>query len=222
MKSRIERVAGAPALLGLRYGPFDIAAIVRAGAALGHVGAVDRKRGDHLFERRQHAAERKVARAPVADRQAMEAAGEHIHLARQIDPHDPLLRGVQHLVEAFVTPGQTAVQAGHRRLGTGIDEQRQRLVDEIVAGRAGDRPIRQALVARQDLLDDDIGRIAGALAQCRAILRLGRTAHRCGRSAALARSRARPSSRTSRCVASNNSGNSMRSPARSLMLKNRR
>ena len=42
---------------------------------------------------------RKVAGAPVAHRQAMEAAGEHVHLARQIDLHDALLRGVQNLVE---------------------------------------------------------------------------------------------------------------------------
>ena len=69
--------------------------------------------------------QREVAGAPVAHRQAMEAAGEHVHLARQIDLHDALLGGVQHLVEILARAGEPAIKAGHRRLGAGIDEQRR-------------------------------------------------------------------------------------------------
>ena len=49
-----------------------------------------------------------------------------------------------------------AIEAGHRRLGARIDENPEHLVDEIVSGRAGDRPIGQPFIAREDFFDDDV------------------------------------------------------------------
>ncbi len=164
-----RRLAGTPARLRQTDRPIDVTPVIGAAAALRHIGAVYRKRRDNLFERREHGLEGKIAGPPIAHRQTVEAAGEHVHLACQIDLHDPLLRCVQHLVKIFALSGQPAIKPGHCSLGVGIDKQRQYLVGKVVAGAAVDRPIRQPLVAREDLLNKDVERLAASLAQRRAI-----------------------------------------------------
>ena len=99
----------------------------------------------------------------------MEAARQHVHLAREIDLHDPLLRRVQHRVEILGSAGEPLIEARHRPFRGRIDKQRQDLVCEIVTGAAGDRPVRQPLVACQYFLDGDVELVARLLAQRGAI-----------------------------------------------------
>ena len=105
-----------------------------------------------------------VAGAPVAHRQAVKAAREHVHLARQIDLHDALLAAYRTSSKSSRRPAEPAIEAGHRRLAA-RDRQRSpsTWLTKSYPVRAGDRPVGQPLVARQDLLDDDIACVAGAL-----------------------------------------------------------
>ena len=51
--------------------------------------------------------------------------------------------------------GQLLVEAGERLLAGGVDEERRDVVQELVAGRAFDRPLAQPLARLEDLLDPD-------------------------------------------------------------------
>jgi (1->4)-alpha-D-glucan 1-alpha-D-glucosylmutase len=62
----------------------------------------------------------------------VEAAGEHVHLARQIDLHDPLLRGVHHLIEALRPAGEALYVVVEKILA-----RYERLPDWPTAGSTG-------------------------------------------------------------------------------------
>ncbi len=184
-------IAAAPAFASLPERPVDIAAIVGAGAAWRYVGAVDRERRDDLLERCQHCVECEVAGAPIAHCQKVELPREHVHFAGEVDLHDALLAGVEHFVEGLVARGKAAVEAGCRSLALGVDEDRQHLVDKIVSGSSGDRPIWQHLVPREDLFDQHVDRCAGSLLQPARNSPAGQRGRQCGRCAAPAHRRAR-------------------------------
>src|SRR6267142_4321481 len=125
-------IRGTPALLGLGQRPFDVALVLGADVARRHISAVDREGCDDLFEGGEYPVQGEVAGPPTAHRQAMKLAGEHVHLAREVDLNDALLAGVEHLVEAFAAIGDTAVELGHRALARGIDKKPEDLTGEIV------------------------------------------------------------------------------------------
>jgi hypothetical protein len=102
-------------------------------------------------------------------RQAVKLVCEHVDFAGQVHPGDALLALVEDLVEALRAVGEPAIESRHCRLAGGINEYRQDLIDEIVAGAAGNRPRRKSFVAREDLLDQDIKRRSKFLLQLLAI-----------------------------------------------------
>src|SRR6266481_3695887 len=104
-----------PAFLCQRQRPFDVAAIVSAGALSRYIGPENRKGSDDLFERRKHAVQRKVPGAPIVDRHAVKFLGEHVDLAGKVDLHDAFFAGIEDVVEALGLVAQSAVNTSHRR-----------------------------------------------------------------------------------------------------------
>ena len=52
--------------------------------------------------------------------------------------------------------GELAVERRQRLFGSGVDEEGRRVVQELVAGRALDRPVAEPLARLEDLLDPDV------------------------------------------------------------------
>ena len=164
MKSKTDALVDRLRRLASRIARSDVLAI--AGAHLGgaglHVGAVDREAGDHLAQREVQAVEREVARPAVLLRDAVEAAREHVQLARH--------RRAQDQASWPGRPGRRTRRGRRAAAGTDVrwrarppasTNRAVERVQEVVAGRAVHGPLgRQRLVAGQDLLDHDVGRAA--------------------------------------------------------------
>ncbi len=76
------------------------------------------------------------------------------------------LQTARDLLELVAHAGEGGIGLGEPVFGGRIDEQTQRPIEIVVAGRAFDGPIgAQLLVRRKNFLDHEIERLSGALAQ---------------------------------------------------------
>ena len=112
---RVEKVEDAQVRRALVFprqcqSPFDVTAIVRAGALRRNIGPVHRKRRDDLFQCGQHATQCEVPGPPLAHRQLVKLLGKDVHLAGEVDLHDAFLAGIKDVVEALVRIGEPAVK----------------------------------------------------------------------------------------------------------------
>ena len=157
-----DRLAGRPVpVLGVVDRAHHVLPI--AGAHLDrvrlHVGAVDGEAGDRLGEREVEARLGEVAGPAMLLRDAVETARQHVELARHGAAQDQLLGAIDEVAEGGGSFPQAQVGAFDGPGAARIDEQPVEHVEELVAGRALDRPLaRQGLVAGEDLLHDDVGR----------------------------------------------------------------
>ena len=108
-----RRAGGPVAPLGVADRAQHVLAI--AGADLGrgqlHVGAIDGEAGDHLGQRQEEAVLGEVARPAVLLRDPVEAAREHVQLARHRGAQDQALRQVEQIVELAAPLAEALVQA---------------------------------------------------------------------------------------------------------------
>ena len=82
-----------------------------------------------------------------------EERAKPLELGSKDRPCDLELRLVRDRREAAALAGQLGVELGQRRLAGGVDEERGNVVCELVARRALDRPVAEALSGLEDLLD---------------------------------------------------------------------
>ena len=81
---------------------------------------------------------------------------EHVQLAGHAHPQHQLLAAIGDLVEGDLQPREALVDVVQRALVALVDEQPVDPDEEVIAGGAFDRPVRQLLVVREDLLDDQV------------------------------------------------------------------
>ena len=141
-------------------------------------------------------------------------------LRRERRTRDLELRLVRDLRERATLAGQLGVQLRHRLLAAGIDEERGRVVRELVSRRPLHRPVPQRARPARGSSRPRCGR-RRARAAARGT-RADSRARRGGRCEARRRGRRATSSSTFACVTSNTSGSSTRTPASSSTSKKRR
>jgi hypothetical protein len=151
----------------MRDGPVEVAPVrLPRRARRVHVGAVDREGGDDVTQRTAEDVAGEVGRARVLSGDARGIAREHVQLARHLVRHDAQLALAHDLGEGRLRADEFGVGAGQAVLTGGIRQQAEEQVRELVARRALDRPVlAQRLVAREDLLDNEVEGARRPLAQ---------------------------------------------------------
>src|SRR5258705_2750154 len=92
----------------------------------------------------------------VAFREAVEAVGEHLQLARHAHPENQLFAAVRELAKWRAQPREALERLVDRALVAPVDEEAVYPDEELVAGRAFHRPRRQPLVQPENLFDDEV------------------------------------------------------------------
>src|SRR5207302_3636645 len=101
---------------------------------------------------------------------------QEVELARQQLRDREALGLIRHLLEGPSLASEVGIEARHRRLAGGIDEESAEQVQKLVPGRARDRPARGQLFVRcQDLLDYDPGSWRRLLQAAQVLLRVAQT-----------------------------------------------
>ena len=121
-----------------------------------HVGAMDREARERVAQGLVQLVARVVAvpATPLADLE--EERGEPVQIAAHDLAHHLVLPGARHLGPVGRFARELGVELGQRLLALGVDEDPGDAVQEVVAGRAVDRPgVAQRLARLEDLLDDD-------------------------------------------------------------------
>src|SRR5579885_3299725 len=109
--------------LRARDRPVDEAAILLRRALRRHIGTIDWQMRDHLLERLEHTAQGEIAGRQAGRGKPVQFARQHVHLAREIEPHDALLALVEDPIERSVTSRVAMIEAIEPSLAARIDEQ---------------------------------------------------------------------------------------------------
>ena len=165
--------------VGPRVTPFGLGDGLLDGESIGlrrsasrgvDIGPIDAERGDHFADHKGEAVQREVAVTSVAAGDVAEEIAELVDLTGERDEHDHLLGRVGEVGEALRALAQEAeIDRREELLVLSSDEDPVQDVQEVVARRATDGPIRPQLFVRlEDLFDDDIEAISAVRGVSRA------------------------------------------------------
>ena len=139
--------------LGQRPAQIVLVGLIQLAVAV-DVGTVHRKTRDQLLDRPAQQIAGEVGGARVLACQARHVAGQHIELARHLIFHDMEFGQARDLGERSSLAGEFGITVREGGFCAAVDQQRQHLIEKIVAGGAVHRPVGvQSLMCRQYLLD---------------------------------------------------------------------
>src|SRR5262245_25354953 len=92
----------------------------------------------------------------LLERRLVQQAAKALHLGPEVGPRELELRLGRHIGERPRLTAHVSIQGRERVLRAGVDEDREDVVEELVAGRSLDRPRTKLLTRLDDLLDPDM------------------------------------------------------------------